>query len=875
MTSTLVSSLLPALTLSVLGLPALSQVSRTYTTTADFNEGVLTQVNTSVADQLQLNTVPPAGSLPFVCVAMNGLGRVIRVNANTGEVMGDYRTAPQGQPGQFFGTAPSRTAVDSLGNVWVTNEGESGQVSGVPKGSVVKIGIIVGGTRTDAQGNPNPTGEYLKPPFLYSTAVDRNGDGLIRTSRGLNNALNWSNVTDGVGGTDGLVQDADDELILVYQRVAPIAALHVSVNAANDVWVGGYPAGGAGQPFQKLRGTDGAILATVPVSCGGYGGIMSPAGILWSTSPQEGTLLRLDTNTLTAQCLTEPFPPFPGDAGVTIDNNGAAWSTEFLAGNRINKRLADGSQVAGFPKTLPSDRLGNFTLASTPADNDIWVSGANANSNRICRLDNSGTLRKKIDLPAGPEGVSVDSNGKVWVSCAVANQLVRINPAGGSDGLGAIDLQVALPALSNAKNFGTMCGQVPLSPQQPNGSWSVVYDSGAINTEFGKLSYTANVPAQTTLAGQFRVGNTPAELASAAFQPINNGVAFSGVLARFVEARFDFSRASTSVTATPVLFDFTIESLPGGPDPDCVAGLRHPGSLLVFPEFDNRQGNLCLLTVTNTDEGTNPIKVEFVYIGRYGLSGQEIPCLEFNRTETLTPNDTLSVITSAHNPNQAQGYVYAFAKNRITGKATVHNFLTGHAMIIQGIESLEYGYEPEVFFGIGANGDDTDRDGDGLRDLNNVEYSCAPDEILIPRFFGQRKGFESQLVLLNLTGGAEFTAILDLLAYNDNEEAFSGQLSFQCWAKLPLLSISSVFSDSFLLNGTNQDPNEDLGVETGWLRLNGQSASSSAATITDPAFLAMLVERNSGGFAADVPFVRGTQSNGDLLSRSLLEDSTP
>jgi hypothetical protein len=275
-------------------------------------------------------------------------------------------------------------------------------------------------------------------------------------------------------------------------------------------------------------------------------------------------------------------------------------------------------------------------------------------------------------------------------------------------------------------------------------------------------------------------------------------------------------------------------------------------------------------------EGVDPIKVEFVYIGRYGSNGSLIPCLEYNRTETLTPNDTLSVITSAHNPNHSQGYVYVFAKNKLTGRAMVHNHLAGHAMIIQGITGLDYSYEPEVFYGIGAQGADTDRDNDGLRDLNNLEYSCAPDEILIPRFLGQRDGFVSHLVLLNLTGGAEFTATLDMLAYNDNEEPYSGQLSFQCWAKLSLLDISQVFSDSFLRDSTGQNPNEDIGVETGWLRLNGLSASSAAATLADPAFLALLVERTgSPGNAADLPFVRGTQANGDLLSRSIFEDTTP
>ncbi len=127
-----------------------------------------------------------------------------------------------------------------------------------------------------------------------------------------------------------------------------------------------------------------------------------------------------------------------------------------------------------------------------------------------------------------------------------------------------------------------------------------------------------------------------------------------------------------------------------------MAGGRNPGSLLLFPEFDNRQANLTLLTVTNTNGDTlnGTIKVEFVYIGKYGANNQTLDCLEFNRTHTLTPNDTLSVITSAHNPGQEQGYVYVFAKDKDTGVAKVFNHLIGNEMTIMGIEALDYSLNP-------------------------------------------------------------------------------------------------------------------------------------------------------------------------------------
>lgn len=845
-----------------------AQVSRTYTTNADFAEGVLDHVNfTTIADQLQLDTLPPAGNFPFLCVALSASssgagGTLVRVDATTGQVLGEYRTAPQGRA-----TDPSRVAVDALGNVWVGNQAESGLVAGVPKGSVVKIGIVVGGTRVDANGTPNPNGLYLQPPFQYSTAVDRDGDGLIRTSRGLGDVHAWPDVTDGVGGSDGLVQDALDETILVYQRTSCTDVRHVSLTPSNDVVVGGYNFTASTQPFDLLRSSDGALLNTLHPTCGGLGGIVDASNRLWSTDQVGSTVLRFDLGSQSSTCVPLLFPH-----GLTSDTNGFIWVTE-LVNDLVAKIDASGNLVSGFPKPAGVGGL-NRTVAVSPVDNDVWI--ASQTGNAVSRLDNNGVLRTLVRLAPfgnGPVGISVDSNGKIWVACQNSGNAVRIDPNGGG-GLGAVDLAVPLGAGSSPFDYGKMTGDVPLSVSQPDGSWSVIYDSGAPGTEFGRISYDATTPAQTSLDAEYRAADTVPGLALLAWQPVQNGVAFSGVFGRFVEVRVNFQRASPQVTASPVLRDLTIESL-GAPTP-CECGKPNPGSLLVFPEFDNRSGSTTLLTVTNTAPDGDPIKVEFVYIGRYDKQNNLVPCLEFNRTHTLTPNDTLSVITGTHNPNQNQGYVYVFAKHATSGQAIVHNFLTGQALLIDGRQGGSSSHTPETFIGIGAEGTLTDHDGDGLRDLNNIEYGCSPAEILVPRFLGQGQSVHSDLVLLNLSGGSAFTATIDFLVYNDNEEAYSAQTSFQCWVKRPLLDISSVFSNSFLLNSTGQNPNESVGIESGWFRMNGLVANSSAATIVDPAFLALLVEHTpGGGLDADLPFVNGGQTNGDLLCHSIFGDTTP
>lgn len=326
---------------------------------------------------------------------------------------------------------------------------------------------------------------------------------------------------------------------------------------------------------------------------------------------------------------------------------------------------------------------------------------------------------------------------------------------------------------------------------------------------------------------------------------------------------------------------------------EALANGRNPGSLLLYPEFDNRQLNLTLVTVTNTNAGVgNPgdvdgtIKVEFVYIGKISITQQPLPCLEFNRTEVLTANDTLSVITSLHNPQQEQGYLYVFAKNKTTGKAISFNYLIGNLLTINGIDHLEYSMNPVVFSAVPAFGANTDLEnggaGDGVRDLDGSEYEKVTGEILIPRFIGAggpngapNGPYDSELILIGLSGGTAFTTLVNFWVYNDNEEAFSAQRSFNCWERVRLRALNGVFTQ-FFLNSTNHAPNEILGapsVESGWMRVYGGSAWSAAEQIIDPAIYAVLVERIGNVGAADLPFESTTlQANGDLLPQGIFGD---
>ncbi len=330
----------------------------TYTTDADFDLGTLVGVNHDppFVDQLQLDS--PTRPFPFINVAASGRGTVVRVDTETGAALGEYATAPDGR-----GLDPSRTTVDLFGNVWTANREEAGEIDGTPHGSAVKIGLVVGGTRVDAAGLPDPSGDYLTPPYDYNTCVDRDADGLLRTSRGLHDILPWPDVTDGAGGPDGIVEDAVDECVLLYQRLPDAEqARHVSVNADNDVWVGGYPF--EPRTFHLLDGTSGAFLDSFDArdfGCGGYGGLVDGNGIVWSIGwgTGEGALLRYDPATRTGMCVNT-F----GGYGLGVDTNGYVWAS--IWDNGIVKVSPDGVVEPGFPRSTHVPPMTATIAAASP-----------------------------------------------------------------------------------------------------------------------------------------------------------------------------------------------------------------------------------------------------------------------------------------------------------------------------------------------------------------------------------------------------------------------------------------------------------------------------------------------------------------------------
>lgn len=285
------------------------------------------------------------------------------------------------------------------------------------------------------------------------------------------------------------------------------------------------------------------------------------------------------------------------------------------------------------------------------------------------------------------------------------------------------------------------------------------------------------------------------------------------------------------------------------------AGGPEPGSLLVFPEYDNRAGEKTYITITNTSSSSS-IRVHLNFVNATN-------CLISNRTITLTPRDTYTALTSSVAGTNTRGYVWAFAQSATNGQAIDFDELIGSALRIDAMENVDYSVPPFVYRALTGAGSPTDVNGNGKRDLNGVEYELSPSRICVPRFFGQANeplppnAYASDLVLFQPLGGPGVTTTVGFLVYNDNEEAFSAQTEFTCWKRQRLLAINGIFSNVFL-QGTNDNALEVVGqpaLESGWFEVRGQVAIGPAnQQQTNPPILGLLIDiRPTAG--ADLPFL--------------------
>ncbi|WOO40240.1 tandem-95 repeat protein [Rubellicoccus peritrichatus] len=518
---------------------------RTYTTSADFEEGDLLALLTNVPGELYGKN--DISVFNYIWVAKTDKGTVVRIDINTGEILGEYRTAPEGQP-----LSPSRTTVDARGGVWVGNRGGNGVV------------------------------HVISP--LDPNIIDRNGDGLLNTSTGLGDILPWPN-TNNADATGG-VSTAEDELIQHYVKVNSSGIRHVSVNNDNNVWVSGT----SGRRFDLIDGETGEIIRSEgSVGRGGYGGLVTPDDVLWSTRP----ILRWDTTQPLAGPEGGSWRTYPFDSyGSGIDSQGNVWISQY-GGGVVRKFDPNGDPIGVYSH----GNRGRARGVAADFNDHIWV--AHSDGGTVGHLLNDGTFIGNVSCGRGPAGVALDANGKIWVTNRSGGTLTRINPnigpigADGVTPIGVVELTTRHLGSNNLYTYSDMTGSTLQSFNQVR-RWSTVYDSSIPNADWGPLQWTADFCGASGLEIMVELSDdgdnfTPPE-------PITASDPTPSAQGRYIRVTVNFVLDDDGVS--PRLYDLTVGTvgygLPTPSVPDWSVGIDAPENLEVeWPNPGIFTGRVC------------------------------------------------------------------------------------------------------------------------------------------------------------------------------------------------------------------------------------------------------------------------------------------
>ena len=490
--------------------------SKTYTINSEFDEGTLFNVEyTSVADQLQL-VLEGGTTYPVMWVANAGEDSLSKWDTENNKELARYHTwfGPLGSHSEWSGPAPSRTAVDSDGNVYVANRHFDGKPADVFK-------------------------------ILADDYIDRNSNGVMDSSSdtSLNGEIEPGEM---IQMTDTNGNDIIDPSEITDERVAWVSRVGTSgcvgrslaIDLNGDIWLGCYNE----RAYYKLNGATGAVIYG-PLSVSPhtpYGALVDQNGILWGAS-LTSNMLRMDTN------------------------NPETFGIIFHSGSNYGIAIAD---VGGFTHVYlayagaPYLEYDSQTMTfSDPATPDLYTLGiatdvdgsivvGDASFGGAAKFAQNGSLiwNAPAQVASEARGVVVDSSGDVWVIHREADKLSKFSGIDGAP-LGIFNSGLGPYTYSDAAGTGFR-GSVS------QGTWNVIYDADAADSPLGPVSWSDSVPEGTELTVKVRSSND--QLGWSAWEEVSDGVAFSSTPnGRYLEVQVSMKGTDTE---TPILYDLTVNS---------------------------------------------------------------------------------------------------------------------------------------------------------------------------------------------------------------------------------------------------------------------------------------------------------------------------
>lgn len=499
-----------------------SAATTTYTTTADFNEGIGTGVLID-NDQVEL-IVGEVTTYPTLWVANAGDPSLSKFDTDTGAELARYQSwfGNWQTYGAWSGPAPSRTCVDTDGNCYVANRHFDGRPA-----SIMKV--------------------------LTSDWIDRNGNGVLDTSYDANNdgEIQRSEMFDLVDlNSNGYIDDNEimDERIAWIKQIGPANGLGrcLAIDLSGDLWLGLFNA----QQFWKVNSSDGSVLGG-PYAANGspYGALVDKNGILWSAS-LSSYLIRLDTNAATPVGVTFSHSQYSSNYGLALGYDSSDNTRVYLGSSAGYTYIQFDSSTNTFSTpAYPTISMRTLGIA-TDSDGNIVVGNYYSPYNTV-KMQPDGTLiwNSPAQVYSEVRGSVVDSDDNVWQIHRAAHQLSKFAGTNGAS-LGSFNTGQYPYTYSDATGIG-------LRTSISVGTWNVAYDSGNDLTEWGTVSWNALEPDDTSIT--VRARSSTDQAAWSPWESAMNGTPLSTLPdGRYIEVEVKFTSTSGDAENPPVLYDLTL-----------------------------------------------------------------------------------------------------------------------------------------------------------------------------------------------------------------------------------------------------------------------------------------------------------------------------
>ncbi len=486
----------------------------TWTLDRDFNAGVLANVNHDApgSDQLQISLDGFSAPRPYMFVAQPDDGRILKLDTVTGKQLARYPAlrivdCPEcgAEPAAW---KPSRIIVDLDGDAYIANRA------------------------------PNAQGSLTRVAGSDARCIDRDGDGIITTSRDLND--------------DGIIDVASpaeypgqgDECLLDSTAFGGIngVPLALTVDNAGHAYLGtfndstAYKLDVTQSPPVQLEQFK---LASSPHGFALRGAHLYQSGLTTPTSRHD-LVSKLDATMAVANSF-----------GVAVDAAGIAW---YGAKTGLARCDHDAPQT---PCDL-FDINGQVLGVAVDPHGQIWA----VILEELLKFSAAGVKLGSREAPLGL-GVAIGHDGNPRVIGKFAAYTVAAGPVGGPPG----DVTIhdtghlnEVPTLNDTVSDFTGFAAQNISVR--TGEWSVVHDGLDADTEWVSVPHNTEpagaIPAGTSITVAARAADTKAALPARPWIPMLDGALAEPVHGRFIEIRARLLITDPQVSQSPVLSDVCV-----------------------------------------------------------------------------------------------------------------------------------------------------------------------------------------------------------------------------------------------------------------------------------------------------------------------------